>query len=140
MWFRCANTAEQIEVLLGVEILEIPSNIVLDGSSDFPHGFDAAFAKLLSYHDMCMMCAVVCVSCVSCLVIRPVSMTLSSYCHASLRLQAVTTIHITSSFSSLSANRLHLIALVSYFVHLPCCHCSSRLLALVIADYLKTLG
>jgi len=39
---RCANTAERIEVLLGMESLGDQGNIVLDGS----HRFDAAFAKL----------------------------------------------------------------------------------------------
>jgi len=38
---RYANTAERIEVLLGVE------TIALDVSPNFPHGFDAIFAKLL---------------------------------------------------------------------------------------------
>jgi len=42
----CANTAERIEVLFGVETLGDPRNIVLDGSPDFYHGFDAAFTKL----------------------------------------------------------------------------------------------
>jgi len=42
-----ANTAERIEVLLGVETFGDPRHIVLDGSPDFSHGFDAAFAKLL---------------------------------------------------------------------------------------------
>jgi len=37
---HCANTAERIEVLLGVETLAETGNPVLDGSSDFPHGFD----------------------------------------------------------------------------------------------------
>jgi len=39
---KVANTAERIEVLLGDQI-----NIVLYGSPDFPHRFDAAFSKLL---------------------------------------------------------------------------------------------
>jgi len=34
------------EVLLAVETLTDPRNIILDGSSDFFHGFDAAFAQL----------------------------------------------------------------------------------------------
>jgi len=33
MRLRCANANERIEVLLGVEILAYPKNIVLDGSS-----------------------------------------------------------------------------------------------------------
>jgi len=33
---RCANTAEWIEVLLGVETFLDPRSIVLDGSPDFP--------------------------------------------------------------------------------------------------------
>jgi len=44
---RCANTAEQIEVLLGVEFPTDTINIVLHGISDFRHRFNAAFAKLL---------------------------------------------------------------------------------------------
>jgi len=44
---RCANTAERIEVLLGLEILE-DKNIVLDGSPGVTHGFNAALTKLLS--------------------------------------------------------------------------------------------
>jgi len=47
LWLHCANTAEQVNVLLGVKTLEDPRYIVLDGSSDFLHGFDAAFTKLL---------------------------------------------------------------------------------------------
>jgi len=47
MQLHCANVAECIEVLLGVETLGDPKNIVLDGSPDIPHGFDAIFAKLL---------------------------------------------------------------------------------------------
>jgi len=39
----CANVAEQIEVLLGVETLDDSRNI----SPYLPNGFDAAFAKLL---------------------------------------------------------------------------------------------
>jgi len=39
----CANLAEWIEVLLGVETVGYLRNIVLD----FPHRLDAAFAKLL---------------------------------------------------------------------------------------------
>jgi len=38
---RCANTAERIEVLFGVETLEDQRD------PDFYHGCDAAFAKLL---------------------------------------------------------------------------------------------
>jgi len=33
---HCANTAERIEVLLRVDTLGDPRNIVLDGSPDFP--------------------------------------------------------------------------------------------------------
>jgi len=44
---RCANTAERIEVLLGMETLGDLRNIVLDGGPDSPHIFDAAFDKLL---------------------------------------------------------------------------------------------
>jgi len=44
--FRCANTAERMEVLFVVETLGNPSNTVLEGSR-FSHGFDTAFAKLL---------------------------------------------------------------------------------------------
>jgi len=42
MRLRCANTAERIEVLFAVEILG-----TCERGSDFLHGFDAAFAKLL---------------------------------------------------------------------------------------------
>jgi len=42
-----ANTAEWIEVLLGVEILADPRNIVLNGSFNFPRVFQAIFDKLL---------------------------------------------------------------------------------------------
>jgi len=38
----CANPAERIEVLLWVETLRDPRNIVLDGNPNFPHRFDAA--------------------------------------------------------------------------------------------------
>jgi len=41
-----ANTAEGIEVLLGVETHGDLRNTVLDGESLFLHGFDAAFAKV----------------------------------------------------------------------------------------------
>jgi len=41
---RCANTAERIEVLFGVETLGTQGSWQ---GSNFPHGFDAAFAKLL---------------------------------------------------------------------------------------------
>jgi len=41
------QTAEQIEVLLGLETLRDPRNIVLHKNLDFSHGFDAVFAKLL---------------------------------------------------------------------------------------------
>jgi len=44
---RCANVANRIEVLLGVETFEDPRNISLDGGSRFPHGYVAAFGKLL---------------------------------------------------------------------------------------------
>jgi len=43
----CANMAEWIEVLLGVKTLVDPRNTVSDASPNFPHGFDAAFTKLL---------------------------------------------------------------------------------------------
>jgi len=46
-WLCCANTTEHIKVLLGVEALGDPRNIVLDDSTDFLHEFNAAFAKLL---------------------------------------------------------------------------------------------
>jgi len=39
--------AERIEVLLRVDTLVDPRNIVLDRSPDFPHEFDVVFAKLL---------------------------------------------------------------------------------------------
>jgi len=39
--------AKWIEVLRGVEALGDPRNIVLDGSLDFLHRFDAAFTKLI---------------------------------------------------------------------------------------------
>jgi len=44
---RCANTAERIGVLLGVETLGDPRNTVYDESPDFLYVFEAAFAKLL---------------------------------------------------------------------------------------------
>jgi len=47
MRHHCVNTAEQLEVLLVMETVGDSRNIVLDESPDFPHGFDAAFAKLL---------------------------------------------------------------------------------------------
>jgi len=40
---HCANTAEQIEVLLG---METPGDFK-NTCPKFPHGFDVAFAKLL---------------------------------------------------------------------------------------------
>jgi len=39
--------AEWIEVMLGVEILGDPRNIILNRSPDFLHRFDVAFNKLL---------------------------------------------------------------------------------------------
>jgi len=42
-----ANTAERIEVLLGVETLGDTRNVILDRSANFLFGFDAAFTKLL---------------------------------------------------------------------------------------------
>jgi len=47
MQLCCTNTAERIEVLLGVETLGDPRNFVFDGSPDLPHRFNAAFVKLL---------------------------------------------------------------------------------------------
>jgi len=44
---RCAKTTERIEVLFGMKTLECPGNIVLDGEPQFPHRYDAAFAKAL---------------------------------------------------------------------------------------------
>jgi len=44
MRLHCAKMAERIEVLLGVETLGEPRNIVLDG---FSHRFTTAFTKLL---------------------------------------------------------------------------------------------
>jgi len=44
---RCAKTAERIQVLLRMETLGDPRNIILDGSPDFSHGFNAAIANLL---------------------------------------------------------------------------------------------
>jgi len=44
---RCVNMAERIEVLLGVETIGDLRNTVLNGSPNFSHGFDAAFAQLL---------------------------------------------------------------------------------------------
>jgi len=44
---NCANTAERLEVLLGMEPLRDPRNIVLDETPDFHDGLDAAFAELL---------------------------------------------------------------------------------------------
>jgi len=41
------DMAERIKVLLGVETLRDPQNIVLDESPNFPDAFDAAFVKLL---------------------------------------------------------------------------------------------
>jgi len=40
---RCANTAERIEVLIGMDILGDPGNVALDERTDFPRGSDAAF-------------------------------------------------------------------------------------------------
>jgi len=48
MWLYCSNTAEQIEVLYGLETLGDPSIIVLHGRLIFPHRFNAAFATLAS--------------------------------------------------------------------------------------------
>jgi len=45
------NTAERIEVLLGVETGN-PRNVVLDVSLDFFHGFVSAFTKLLWWLDL----------------------------------------------------------------------------------------
>jgi len=45
MWLYCANTAEWIEFLFGVETLGTRGTF--DESTDFPHGFDAAFTELL---------------------------------------------------------------------------------------------
>jgi len=45
-WLHCAKTAEQFEALLWVDTLE-EWRFHLDGSSDFPNKFDAAFTKLL---------------------------------------------------------------------------------------------
>jgi len=45
-WLCCANTAERIEVLLGVETLD-PRNIVSAGSPDFCHRFNVAFDRIL---------------------------------------------------------------------------------------------
>jgi len=38
MWFRCANVAQQIEVMLGLETLGNPRFMVLKGSLSFPTG------------------------------------------------------------------------------------------------------
>jgi len=46
---RSFAAAIRIEVLLRVETLGDTRNIVLDESPDFPHGFGAAFAKLLCH-------------------------------------------------------------------------------------------
>jgi len=45
MQLHCANMAERIEVLFGVETYGDPKNI--RWGCDFLHGFEAAFAKLL---------------------------------------------------------------------------------------------
>jgi len=64
---RCANTAERIEVLLGVETGDA-RNFVLDASPDFSRGFDASFARLLrplvTSTDACFAVYYVC--CISC--------------------------------------------------------------------------
>jgi len=39
--------AKRIKVLLGVKTLGNRKNIVLDGSPNFPHGFDATFTEIL---------------------------------------------------------------------------------------------
>jgi len=52
-WPRCAKVAERIEVLLGMKTLGDPRNIILYGSPDFLHRFDAAFAKLLWLNRLC---------------------------------------------------------------------------------------
>jgi len=44
---RCANTAKQIQALLGIENLKNTRNIVFDGSLEIPYAFGASFAKLL---------------------------------------------------------------------------------------------
>jgi len=43
----CANMADRIGVLLAVETLGDPRNIVLDWSPNFPYGFYVAFITLL---------------------------------------------------------------------------------------------
>jgi len=47
MQFCCANTAERIEILLGVETLGETTVVILDDNASFPRRFDAVFAKLL---------------------------------------------------------------------------------------------
>jgi len=47
MRLRCANTAERIDVLLGVETLRDTRKVALNWSLDFSHGTDAAYAILL---------------------------------------------------------------------------------------------
>jgi len=44
-WLRYANPAKRMDVLLGVETFGDLRNVILDGSPDFRHGFDAAFAR-----------------------------------------------------------------------------------------------
>jgi len=44
---HAASLSERIKVLLQLETLGDPRNIVLDGNPDFSHGYDAAFANLL---------------------------------------------------------------------------------------------
>jgi len=46
-WLCCANMAKQINILFRVETPGDSRNIVIYWSPDFPHGFYAAFAKLL---------------------------------------------------------------------------------------------
>jgi len=50
MRLRRAKVAARIKVLFGLVNPGDPRNIVLDGGPNFPHGFDAAFAKLLWPH------------------------------------------------------------------------------------------
>jgi len=51
----CANTAEWIEVLLGVETLLDQRYIILDRSPDFRHRFNVAFPILLC-RLLCLVC------------------------------------------------------------------------------------
>jgi len=46
-WICCANVAERIEVFLGAETSGDQRNVALDKIPDSPHGFNAAFSKLL---------------------------------------------------------------------------------------------